>query len=610
MMVAPVDSPLESYYAAATNQARRLVASRYMLEECDPNSLDYPKSDDGWREVWRVNVPDDVAPQDFILAIPNTFPDHLPKTYLPVDTVETLEQIPHLDSKRFLCGFDEGDAKPNADDPGGVALRVLERAITVFKDGIASANHEDYAEELQAYWALDSDIIALSLIEPDTALSSATLLHLLPAWRNYAYLIAVTQEVGKEWLKAVGCASKVEAQTIPFLHLQTIGVPPLPRNNGEIYALLESQDTSYLETLKTYLQRSKRPSAVLFSAPTVKDGRMLGVWWHPLVAHEVNRGPGNHRRHTGVVPGFMSITNKSGVMAELTLRYKQAKIIRAVVERIDRTRLFERTIGIARSALEFGANVIGCGSVGSFAVASLSQSGVVDRFRIIDPDKLRPENVQRHYCGMSEIGEYKVEATARKLHAHYPHVKCKTYTNDVLEIIRTLPTLLASSSLTLVTVADIAIERRLNQLYKNTPTFGVSPLCFMWVEPHMLAGHVLFLRRDQPGCFECAFDEHFRFKNRVLKNPAEFSRREAGCQSTFIPYSGLDAVQFVTTASRFLIRALETSENKIFSWIGDAENARARGIELGQQWESATSFSFSTTPLSPNPLCRVCGANA
>jgi hypothetical protein len=610
MMDAPADSYLESYYADSTNRARRFVASRYALEECSPSSPDYPGREQDWREVWSVRVSVSDEPQDLILAVPHTFPDDLPKIYLPAQTVEAIKQIPHLDVRRFLCTFDEVAAKPNADDPGGVALAVLGRAVKVFGDDLSGDNRSDYSEELQAYWALDSDILSLSLVEPDTAVTGAVMLQLQPSWRGYSYLFAQTEDAGKEWLRAVGCASKLEAQKVPFLHLQTLGDPPMPSTNGDIYRLLRRQDDdSCLKRLIAHLQRSQRPSAVLFSIPTVGGARMLGAWWHPKVVHEVNRGPDHNRRHQHVVPGFRAGSNSVAAAAELSVRHQKAKIVRSVIERVDRARLFARTAGTARTAVEHPVNMIGCGSLGSITASALAQGGLVNRLRIVDPQKLEPENVQRHYCGMSDIEEYKAEATARKLRAHLPHVECEPQTRDVLDVLRTSPAVFTPTSLTVVTLGDIAVERRLNRLYKSGVAFGDAPLCFMWVEPHLFAGHALFLRRNRAGCFECAFDENFHFRRRVLANPSSFSRREAGCQSTFVPYSGADAAQFVAAATRFLINSFESPENRIFTWIGDIEEARRTGAQLEPEWEHASPFSAHITVLTPSKSCPVCSRN-
>ncbi|MDQ2975179.1 MAG: ThiF family adenylyltransferase [Acidobacteriota bacterium] len=604
-----VDSQLESEYAAATTRAREFVAIRYLLEECEQTSPDYPKADIRWREVWRVRMAELPGTPDFILAVPMVFPDRLPKVYLTASTAAELRQIPHLDNKRFLCGYDEEMAKPDADNPEGIVISVLERAAKVFNDGLSGANEPHYLQELQAYWTLDCDFEALSLIDPLSETHSVTMLSLEPNWRGYSCLFAHSEEDGTAWLKAVSCSSKVKADKILFLHFQTLGNPPFPRTNGEMYQLLRQHNPSNLKLLLTHLRRSRRPSAILFSAPTNGDARMMGAWWHPVTAHEVNRGPGHHRRHRGVVPGFGSATSDIAVTVELSMQHKQARLRRASIERVDKARLFERSVGRRSLALEKPVNIIGCGSLGSFSAACLAQSGAVDDFRMVDPQKLEPANVQRHYCGMSGVGELKVDVTKRKLGAHFPHIKCDTHAKDVLELIRASPSALTPSSLTLVTVADIAIDRRLNQLLKNTSSLGGGPLCFLWVEPHLIAGHAIFLRPELTGCFECAFDQEFHFKHRVLCDPEQFAQREAGCQSTFMPYSGLDATQFIAAATRFLIESIQADENRLFSWIGDIEYARRNGLALEERWQSAQPFSLHLSPLAPNTSCAVCGAN-
>src|SRR5207248_830781 len=120
MMDAPADSQLDRAYRAAANQARRYLASRYRLEDCPASSPDYPGARTDLREVWRVTVNGVAQPQDFIVAVPHTFPDVLPRVYLPVESAKSARQIPHFDNNRFLCGYDEVTAKPNADDPGAI----------------------------------------------------------------------------------------------------------------------------------------------------------------------------------------------------------------------------------------------------------------------------------------------------------------------------------------------------------------------------------------------------------------------------------------------------------------------------------------------------------
>jgi ThiF family protein/E2/UBC family protein B len=607
MMDGQADSQLNRTYRAAANQARRYLASRYRLEDCPPSSFDYPSARTDLREVWRVTVNGATQPQDFIVAVPYTFPDVLPKVYIPVESAKSARQIPHFDNNRFLCGYDEVTAKPNADDPSAIALSVLTRAVEVFRDGVNGTNQTDYNQELDAYWSLDCTLFALSLVGPDSELKRVVLVQLIPTWRHYSYVFAATEEDARAWIEAVGCSSKIDVKDVPFLHLQTLGQPPLPTTNGAVYDLLKRYDETNLAVLISYLKKSDRPSAVMFSAPVDAGSRMLGAWWHPAILHEVNRGPGQAKRYRGIIPGFTP--NSSGAaLAELSIANKQAKLIRAAIDRVDKARLFGRTVGNSPIALEHRVNIIGCGSLGSFTAASLTQTGLVDDLRLIDPQNLEVENVQRHYCGMSDIDEPKVEATKRKLRAHYPHLDCETHQKDVLEILRTSPTALSPSSLTVITVADIAVERRLNQQFTTTNILGNGPICFMWVEPHMLAGHVAFIRRGF-GCFECVLDEAFRFRGRVVDNTDDFSRREAGCQTTFFPYSGLDVSEFVVQAVRFMMTQLQNDASSVFSWIGDIERAPLIGAELADDWKSSSPFSAHTKSIQPNSSCPVCRNN-
>ena len=557
--------------------------------------------------MWRVSVNRDAEPQDFIVAIPYTFPDVLPKIYLPVELAESGRQIPHVDRNRFLCSYDEVTSKPNADDPGQIAIDVLNRAIGVFRDGVAGINEDDFNQELEAYWGLDSTLFALSLVGPDVSLHQVVIAQLQPPWRNFSYMFAATAEDVTDWLTAVGSSSKTEMRTVPFLHLKTLGQPPLPSTNGDIYGLLARYDPNNLSSLLNYLKKAERPCGVLFSAAVDSNNRMLGAWWHPQAVHQVNRGPGRAKRHRGVVPGFRS-GSSTAASVELSMSNKQGRLTRATIDRVDKARLFARTVGSSPISLEHRLNLVGCGSLGGFTAVSLVQTGAVDRLRLIDPQPLDIENVQRHYCGMSYIGEPKVDATKRKLEAHFPHADCEPYQKNVLDIIRTTPTDLVPSSLTIVSVADIAVERRLNRLFNQTQLFGDGPICFMWVEPMMFAGHAVLVQRGS-GCFECAFDELLMFEDRVVGNPDAFSQRESGCQTTFIPYSGLDALEFTAQAVRFVLKYLHLDQSFLFSWIGDIDQIDESGGILQDRWKGTPAFSTHVKPLAPRRGCATCGNN-
>jgi hypothetical protein len=92
----------------------------------------------------------------------------------------------------------------------------------------------------------------------------------------------------------------------------------------------------------------------------------------------------------------------------------------------------------------------------------------------------------------------------------------------------------------------------------------------------------------------------------VLSHPERFSKREAGCQTTFVPYSGLDLQQFICAATRFLLATADSPDNMVFSWLGDIDEARRQGVGIEETWVGASAFSTHILVLSRNTECRGC----
>jgi hypothetical protein len=605
MMADQPDTVLDREYAETTARVRRFLLSEYELEEVTPSSSDYPPARNNWRAVWRIPTQSAFGEAVLLLAIPNIFPDELPTVYLLGDVKEkdSSRTIPHLNGAHEFCTFDRNEIRVNADNPEGIVIAVIERALKLLEEGISGSNRAAYLEEFEAYWEQGATVQALSLVSPSEESKTIVGIRLSPPWKGRGILFAENELTGRKWLEAVGYRREAKSQPVLYLPLKEFGLPPYPANNGDLYDRLAEYDPDALVKLLSFLRRHQRPTCVLFSTPTGDDKRAMGAWWHPKFVHQIHYGAKGGKRHPNVVGGFPSGSHPAEV--ELSIKYRGEKLTLAKVERVDQARLIERTTGVVPQVLEHSINIIGCGSIGSLAAARLAESGFADNLRLVDFDRLGVENVGRHYCGMEDIGEYKTVATAAKIQRHFPHIRCDTKESDILNLIRTSPAALVPASLTLVCVGILPIERRLNRVAQSE-TGLETPHCYVWVEPHLYGGHALFIRRGGMECFECAFSEEFLFEERVIRDPHNFSMREAGCWSTYLPYSGLDANAFVAAAIRFVLTAMNTSGSQLFSWAGDLEAARREGIALGPKWENAPSFSSSVQVLDPKPSCKVC----
>lgn len=599
------DTALDREYAETAARVRRFLLGEYELEEVPVSSSDYPPAKKNWRAVWRMPVRVLSGEAVFLIAVPATFPDELPTVYLPGDVTDNAagRTIPHLNKDHEFCTFDRNEIRINADDPEGIAVALIERARKLLEEGISGANSTDYSDEFEAYWEQGVSLRAFSLVTPSDEPKTVVGVKLSPQWKGRAILFSEKESDGKQWLSSAGYGRETKSEPALYLPLKDLGLPPFPETNGELYDRLRECDPDALRRLLGFLRRHPRPTCILFSTPAGGGKRAMGAWWHPKFAHQVYRGAKGGKRHPNVVGGFSSGNHPADV--ELSIRYRGEKLTRAKVERVDQARLAERTAGTTPKVLEYPVNVIGCGSIGSLAAARLAETGLVNRLRLVDSDRLGTENVGRHYCGMEDVGEYKTIATGRKIQRHLPHVQCDTRQSDILDLLRTSPVALVPAALTLVCVEVLPVERRINRIALSE-TGMVTPHCYVWVEPHLYGGHALFIRRRAGGCFECAFDAAFLFRHRVVQDPREFSMREAGCRSTYLPYSGLDASAFASSVVRFLLGAIDSSDNLLFSWTGDLKAARRKGVVLGSEWADSPAFTPSVRKLEPNPSCPVC----
>ena len=110
---------IQDFYDQCISKAKQYLESRYTLETCSKDDRDYPRNltDDSWI-AWKLKLPNDLYPLTYILAVPNTFPDNLPKIYLSKNNYSDISPIPHVDNNRFVCTRDPEVVLINEEKPG------------------------------------------------------------------------------------------------------------------------------------------------------------------------------------------------------------------------------------------------------------------------------------------------------------------------------------------------------------------------------------------------------------------------------------------------------------------------------------------------------------
>lgn len=547
-----------------------------------------------------LNLDCDIKKVTIIIRLPFNFPDILPKVFVEREAFEIIYPIPHLDSQRVLCTYDENEVFPNADNPEGVIKEVIERARTILERGIKKLNQDDYADEFSAYWDLDTKNDYYSIVSPGEKPESICLYKFKEGSR-VGGVFAMSRLHAKIWLENFrkDCEEYKSLRAL-YLPLKNFFKPPFPKKNKDIYNRLKECDPKSLKVLLEFLGNIERPSYVLFSIP-FQQGYFLGAWMHdkPKKYEFV----GKRKKIITDVKGFRP--GKAPLQLELLKDFSQTPIARIGIIRTDMERLYDRGGNATLPLKGNKISLIGCGSIGSNLADKIVKMGG-DNLYLLDHDQLSFDNIARHLCGASYVGEYKTKAIQNQLQKHYPHLKITTFEEDITSTLVENQFFLNDFDLNIVSIGSTAVELRLNHLLKQN--IITKPLLFVWVEPYLAAGHALYIQPGKKGCFRCMFDEKMVYRDSVLRNPGQYTKREAGCQTSYVPYGALEIDAFLVELSRFIMKVAQNHvpENNAFTWTGNLRDMRRLKRPLESKWVGAKNYTVSERSIPQKYYCKDC----
>jgi molybdopterin/thiamine biosynthesis adenylyltransferase len=180
---------------------------------------------------------------------------------------------------------------------------------------------------------------------------------------------------------------------------------------------------------------------------------------------------------------------------------------------MQKDRTFERIESLfdIRLFADVKALIAGCGSGGGYAAQQLVMSGVPN-FTLIDCDTLGVENVIRHVCGRSYLGQKKVDAVAEVLRDRNPNVKVSKIDADLMtyggleaEICKADVVVLATDNEpTRYLINDLCVRNRTPFVVGRVFTRGIG-------------GEVFAFRPDGGGCLACleAFLQRTTFREGI-----------------------------------------------------------------------------------------------
>lgn len=493
---------------------------------------------------------------DFIISFPKGFPYQFPNIIVKD---EECKNLPHVDKKSGkICLFNQ-DAIPNPIMPIEVIKESINKAKKIISDGLNGFNKEDFIDEFQAYWIADEDTIGNIdvLFEPLDEALKIKCIHtkdytFLCCGSNYSELLDYAKRNYQE--------KELITEEAIYIPIHEKIYPPFPNNNKDFYNILSKSKngTEY----KKFLTNKKGNPIILFSQEDNGKFILSGII------------------HTRIfdIKGF----RKGRIAPDVAYRmaYPNNKVLKLTTEIINKKRLFYR--GGDGIMIDKKVSILGCGSLGGYIAQALTELGVSD-FKLVDNENLKKENIARHICGIDYVDTNKAKAIKRKLISHYIELKIETYSNDIYSLITNNIEELDDRDIQFVAVGDLALESYIIDRYNKGDLKG--KIVIVWVEPYALGGHAIILNKHQNNIEQCIYDDSWKLKNRILENPEEFTKKEAGCQSTFVQYSGFEANYFIRALLDNIINGKLLDDKNYFVTIaGKVDWARENQIELTSRW--------------------------
>ena len=389
------------------------------------------------------------------------------------------------------------------------------------------------------------------------------------------------------WVQNIGADYKEEdIVEVLYVPLQKTVPYPFPKTNKDIYKLLKAEQSLDIERFFEYLNQRPRPSKVLFSIE--RNGNyMWGIWEHDELFKENTSVYKGKKRRQKSLRGFRKKTRNSKV--ELIRDFSNQEINKYYVEDIKFRRLKARGGDGNLMNVDKKVAVIGCGSVGSHLVQGLFDIGI-QHVLLIDPDTLTFENINRHICGATNVGNKKAVALKNQLRGHYPTSQIHVCNEDVLRFLTLYPEGLNSYDLIISAISNTPVEQRLNELQlKGTIT---PPILNVWVEPYLAAGHALWIDSvDTININQIIYQGKYKYQ--VLRDSNQYTKRELGCSTSFVPYGVLELKKFTSDVLLFICQQWEknTSNSVAFTWLGNLKEQRKNARYLEPRWAAANDFS-------------------
>ncbi len=542
----------------------------------------------GYIEKWEFNTEIQVnsflVEVSFYMYFKESFPLSIPKVYVTEDSYNKLKYIPHLDSDKSICIFEEDTLILDPDNPKGIILTCLRRIKTIIQEGLEGSNSDDFRNEIKAYWVQQyskepevkilSYLNLLSVYPTETCLIKLNKLE--PHYRGFSYILSDEAKVSSLFLEFFRVKGyKLKEQEALFLSDYKLEEqPPYSIKNKDLQTKISCES---FPLFRKYINQSLPISKYIF----FRNGEHIFGWVHTAFNTKKN----------GFRPGRLSNWKV------FTNFQKNDYVNRIYVNTYNNDRIEKRTAGIIQPKLKF--LIAGLGSVGSNLIYFLNAVNYPD-YKLIDEDILKIENIGRHLLGIDSIHAPKTEGIKKYIKNTRPDQSVEIKTTKLETVLLHHIEFVNDNDYAFIAIGNQNIENFLLKLI-NTGEITV-PVFILWVEPYLLGGHCLYIHPENKITENCIFENYIYLYNVIssseyrANNPL-LSKNEAGCQTSYSPYSQNDLVLFLSEIYKEINSIIKraSKESVVIRWTGNTLIADELNISLNRN--IGKSYSYQITKL-------------
>ncbi len=516
------------------------------------------------------------------LAFPSTLSVQLPKIFISSSSYEELKYLPHINGDLNICVFDESINHffYESSLPSIAELMIHKAKQVISQAGYDNNPQLEFEKEFKAYWEInytkDDNILQNGLFLVGDASLPLRGLVFKSSFQHYKYLIYNDNELFHKF-KDFLTFNNVKFSEIDVVEINyNIKSPPFNLSFNDSLSLLSIDEK---KRLRNIINKNGFDSILVVFRNNLQKEYYGWIYNKFIPAVNILRGRQKKSNWELLTDSF----------------FKKSLVERLTFSDLSPSRLQKRTSGDLIEHTK-SVTIVGLGSIGSNLLNYLSKLPI-NKFCLVDPDLLKLENIYRHQFGINNVNNFKVDVAKGHLLSKNPFYDIEVIKKSVVDVLKVNNSFFSNSDFNFIVIGITLVEK---YVLEHLITVGCDkPIIIIWIEPFLASGQMLYINSD--NYFNAiSYIEKFPFKVLEDSETSSLLYKEGSCQTGYYPYSETYITLFLSSIFMNIYDIIvkdKLDSSMVYTWIGDIEFIKSKGIQVTEFGNKYRSFQLITNHL-------------